>query len=152
MDFAQVKELIQMLEASSLRELHVTLGGDSVYLSRNESGFRTVDTPEVGASVDAGSAPVALSPAEKAEPVQAAAASGELVLSPLVGTFFASAAPEKPVFVRVGDSVKAGQTLCIVEAMKVMNEITAKRDGIITEILAENEQLVEYNQPLIRMV
>ena len=143
MEFTQVKELIQMLEASSLREMHVTLGGDSVYLSKNAAGFATVfpeneERPEVSVILP--------------EPNKEDKQSGEPVLSPLVGTFFASAAPEKPPFVKAGDAVKAGQVLCIVEAMKVMNEITAKRDGVVTEILAANGQLVEYNQPLMRIV
>jgi len=140
-----------MLEASSLRELHVHLDGDSVYVSRNEGGCKMVAPPEEAAA----SAPKTAITVSEAEPVkekEADVPEGELILSPLVGTFFASAAPEKPAFVRVGETVKAGQVLCIVEAMKVMNEITAKRDGVVAEVLAVNEQLVEFNQPLIRIV
>ena len=153
MDFAQVKELIQMLETSSLRELHVTLGGDSVYLSRNAEGFATVEQPMTSTSVNEDAMPGdGTMKASCPTPQISQDAEGEAVLSPLVGTYFASPAPDKPPFVHVGDAVKAGQVLCIVEAMKVMNEITAEKDGVVTALLVENERLVEYNQPLMRIL
>ena len=76
----------------------------------------------------------------------------KIVKSPMVGTFYASPAPDKPPFVSVGDKVHKGQVLCVIEAMKLMNEIEAESDGTVAEILVENEQLVEFGQPLIRLV
>jgi len=155
MDFQQVKELIQMVEQSSLTELQVSLDGSSLYMSKNavNSGNNAaavrVDTPSA--------APVSITPSAD-EPitilpeVKQETKAGEMIVSPIVGTFYESASPEKPAFVKVNDEVREGQVLCIVEAMKVMNEITAKRSGVIAEVLVENEQMVEFNQPLFRIV
>jgi acetyl-CoA carboxylase biotin carboxyl carrier protein len=80
--------------------------------------------------------------------VQPEEISGKKVLSPMVGTFYSQAAPEKPAFVKVGDKVKKGQTLCIIEAMKLMNEIESEYDGEVVKVLVQNEQMVEFGQPL----
>ena len=152
MDFQQVKELIQLLDKSSLTELHVSIDNSTISLSKNTSctpPSQAADVSQVTLRIppNAADEPITILPEPKQE-VKA----GTIVTSPVVGTFYVSASPDKPAFVKPGDAVKAGQVLCIVEAMKVMNEITAKQDGTIAEILAANEQLVEFNQPLFRIV
>ena len=151
MDFQQVKDLIQMVDRSSLTELCVSLDGCTVQMSKNAGGM-SFAPQEVPASPTISITPSADEPITILPETKPEVKEGEPVLSPIVGTFYASASPDKPAFVKVGDAVRAGQVLCIVEAMKVMNEITAKRDGTIAEVLAENEQMVEFNQPLFRIV
>ena len=152
MDFKQVKELIEMVDRSSLTELHVSMENACIVLSKNASVAAVTAEPvqeraPAAKPIAATDEPITILPEPKQE-VKA----GVLVASPIVGTYYASASPEVPAFVKVGDAVKAGQVLCIVEAMKVMNEITAKQDGTVAEVLAENEQMVEFNQPLFRIV
>ena len=161
MDFAQVKELIQLLDASSLTELRLVTESGSVVLSKNASVGETHGTTHgtAQAAVQATqAAPPQASTLQSDEPItilpepKQEQKAGRLITSPLVGTFYASASPDKPPFAAVGGAVRAGQVLCIIEAMKVMNEITADADGTIAEVLAANEQLVEYGQPLFRII
>lgn len=146
MDYEQVKELIKQLEESSLTELELRLGGDYVRLSKNSGTLIRAEQPEaVKALTEPVSAPI------RADKQSSSPIESELVRSPLVGTFYASPSPDKAPFVKPGDKVKPGDVLCIVEAMKLMNEITAKTSGVVAEIYPENESMVEYNQPLIRI-
>lgn len=142
----EIKELIQALEQSTLTSLEVNQGDASVRL---EKQYTVAATPAPQA------VPVAVTPQPaKPEPVQEAPTAavaqpkGTAVSCPLVGVFYAAASPTDAPYVTVGSSVKKGDVLCIVEAMKLMNEITAEQDGVITEICVENGQVVEYGQPL----
>lgn len=155
MDFAQIKELIELVDKSSLSELTLTLAGDSLHLCKAGKRYSSVpdktatvasDSPEYNAAENS-DLPITVVPKPKTEVKE-----GVMVNAPIVGTFYASASPQKPAFVKTGDEVKAGDVLCIIEAMKVMNEITSKTDGVIAEILVKNEDMVEYNQPLFRIL
>ena len=143
MDIRKVKKLIELLEASSVDEIEIKEGEESVRISRN-----------TGAPIAMAAAPVPAAPAMPA-PVAPALApapavnTDDAVKSPMVGTFYRSPSPEAPSFVEVGQSVRAGDVLCIVEAMKMMNQIEADRAGTVTAIHAENGEPVEFDQPLI---
>ena len=107
--------------------------------------------PQAPAAPAAAPSPAVETASASAEDVAAPAAEGEVVESPLVGVAYLSPSPEKPAFISVGDTVKKGQTLLIVEAMKVMNEVPAPKDGVITEILVTNEEVVDYGKGLVRI-
>lgn len=154
MDIRKVKKLIELLEESNINELEITEGEDSVRISR-------------GAPMQAYAAPAPVAqqpatitaPATAAAPAAAAAVTaapdelaGHLVKSPMVGTFYASPSPDSAAFVTVGSTVKAGDVLCILEAMKMMNQIEADRAGTIGAILAEDGEPIEYDQPLFTIV
>jgi acetyl-CoA carboxylase biotin carboxyl carrier protein len=144
MDLRKLKKLIDLVQESGIAELEVTEGEERVKIVR---AGRVA--PESGASAVAFASPPA-APAVPA-PVAAevpAAAEGHAVKSPMVGTFYRASAPDAKPFVEVGDTVKAGQTVCIIEAMKLMNEIESDKDGVVKAILAENGQPVEYGEPL----
>ena len=159
MNISEIKDLLAQFDASTLREFSYKNNGEELNLSKNQTSSVTTSpaapTVEVVASSpQAPVAPVAApaaveTPATPVEEASAQAAEGEVVESPLVGVAYLSPSPEKPAFVSVGDTVKKGQTLLIVEAMKVMNEIKAPCDGTVTSILVENEALVEYDQALM---
>jgi acetyl-CoA carboxylase biotin carboxyl carrier protein len=140
MDIRKIKKLIELVQESGINELEISEGEESVRICR---GGTLVQAPMMHAAPAAPTAaPVA---AEVAAP---AAISGHVVRSPMVGTFYASASPDSPVFVAVGQHVNAGDTLCILEAMKMMNQIEADKSGVIKEILASNEDAIEFDQPL----
>ena len=152
MDIRKVKKLIELLEASGIHEIEITEGEERVRISR-------IPPP---AGVPAGTvvwAPSAGSPAPaevtNPSPTPAPAASappsapeGHLVTSPMVGTFYRASAPQNPPFVDVGQKVKVGDTLCIIEAMKMMNQIQSEHEGTVKAVLVENAASVEYGQPL----
>ncbi|TPH15099.1 acetyl-CoA carboxylase biotin carboxyl carrier protein [Litorilituus lipolyticus] len=145
MDIRKIKKLIELVEESGINELEISEGEESVRISRGGSVVATapvVQAAPVAAAPVA--APVAAAPAEAAAP----ALSGHIVRSPMVGTFYASASPDAPAFVEAGQHVNAGDTLCIVEAMKMMNQIEADKSGVIKEILVQNEDAIEFDQPL----
>ncbi|KAA1175686.1 acetyl-CoA carboxylase biotin carboxyl carrier protein [Marinobacter salinexigens] len=151
MDIRKIKKLIELLEESDVEELEIQEGEDSVRISRRrEQVAGTQYVSQVAAPapqpVAAAPAPAAPAAAEEAAP---AAISGHAVKSPMVGTFYRAPSPTASVFVEVGQSVKAGDVICIVEAMKMMNQIEADKSGTVTEILVENGQPVEFDQPLI---
>ncbi|CAD0143264.1 acetyl-CoA carboxylase biotin carboxyl carrier protein [Streptococcus thermophilus] len=160
MNISEIKDLLTQFDASTLREFSYKNNGEELNLSKNQTSsvttFPVAPTGEVVASApQAPVAPVAApatveTPVEEAS-VPAQAAEGEVVESPLVGVAYLSPSPEKPAFVSVGDTVKKGQTLLIVEAMKVMNEVPAPKDGVITEILVANEEVVDYGKGLVRI-
>lgn len=152
MNLNDIKDLMTQFDQSSLREFSYKNGTDELQFSKNEARpVPEVATQVAPAPVLATPSPVAptSAPAETvAEEVPApaeasVATEGNLVESPLVGVVYLAAGPDKPAFVTVGDSVKKGQTLVIIEAMKVMNEIPAPKDGVVTEILVSNEEMVE---------
>jgi len=160
MNLNDIKDLMAQFDQSSLREFSYKNGTDELQFSKNEARL----VPEVASQVAqapvlATPSPVAPSSAsietvveEISASVEASVATeGDIVESPLVGVAYLSAGPDKPAFVTVGDSVKKGQTLVIIEAMKVMNEIPAPKDGVVTEILVSNEEMVEFGKGLVRI-
>lgn len=149
MDIRKVKKLIELLEESGIDELEIHEGEESVRISRHSQRAAApqqyFQAPIAAAPAPAAAAPVATAPAEPAAPAEP---SGHLVRSPMVGTFYRSPSPESPSFVEVGQTVKAGDVLCIVEAMKMMNHIEADKSGVIQAVLVDNGQPVEFDQPL----
>jgi len=147
MDIRKIKKLIEMLEESDLAEIEIQEGEESLRISRNS---QSTVIPSMMAPPPMFAAPVAASPA----PAEAAAASekslpdGHVIKAPMVGTFYRASAPGAKPFVEVGQSVGVGDTLCIIEAMKMLNQIEADKGGSIVAILVENGQPIEYNQPL----
>ncbi|RUL61435.1 acetyl-CoA carboxylase biotin carboxyl carrier protein [Dyella dinghuensis] len=148
MDLRKIKKLIDLLEESNLAELEIKEGEEVVRLSR---------VPKGGVAVAAAPAPVAHAPAPAAAPVAPAAPveasapslpAGHVVKAPMVGTFYASATPGAAAFVKVGQQVKAGETLGIIEAMKMFNQIEADVAGTVQAIMVENGQPVEFDQPM----
>ena len=133
--FIEIQRLCQLLHERGLRELSVTRPSFSLRLTALQAGMATVMP-----------APVAAAPAKAEEP---AAPAGYAVTSPIIGTFYRASSPDFPSFVEVGDQVEAGQTIGIVEAMKVFNEITTDKAGIVSAIIAQNGQLVKVDEPLI---
>ena len=144
MDLRKLKTLIDLVSESNVFELEITEADGKVRIVKAGAApivMQTVAAPAVAAPA----APAAAAPAEApAAPVE----TGHIVKSPMVGTFYRSSSPGAKAFAEVGDVVKAGQAVCIIEAMKIMNEIEADTDGTITKILVENGQPVEYGQPL----
>ncbi|CAJ1900979.1 MULTISPECIES: acetyl-CoA carboxylase biotin carboxyl carrier protein [Aeromonas] len=148
MDIRKIKKLIELVEESGIAELEISEGEESVRISRNFSGQVTAAPqmimPQVAAPV---AAPVAATPAAAA-PAADATPAGHLMRSPMVGSFYRSSSPEAKPFVEVGQHVNVGDTLCIVEAMKMMNQIESDKAGVIKAILVENGQAVEFDEPL----
>ena len=157
MDLRKLKTLIDLVQQSGIAELEITEGEEKVRISRGvpsgvahsmpQPGTVYVTAPPAAQTMAPGDGSLAGS-AAAAEAAQAAAPEGHVVKSPMVGTFYRSSAPDAKPFVDVGDTVKAGDTVCIIEAMKLLNEIEADADGVVKEILVENGQPVEYGQPL----
>ncbi|MBT9612694.1 MAG: acetyl-CoA carboxylase biotin carboxyl carrier protein [Burkholderiales bacterium] len=149
MDLRKLKKLIDLVEESGIAELEITEGEEKVRITRHAAGSQMVFASPQQMHMMGGMAPAAI-PAVAAAPVVAAPAEpeGHAVKSPMVGTFYRSASPGAKVFVEVGQSVNAGDTLCIIEAMKLLNEIEADQGGVIKAILVENGQPVEYGEPL----
>ncbi|WP_024889178.1 acetyl-CoA carboxylase biotin carboxyl carrier protein [Luteimonas huabeiensis] len=156
MDLRKIKKLIDLLEESNLSEIEIKEGEESVRLSRNPVGAIAYAPAPAAAPPARAAEPVMpmSSPVEAAtggrtaEPAGPAIPDGHVVLSPMVGTFYASPAPDKPAFVSVGQTVKVGDTLGIIEAMKMFNPIEADAAGTVLAILCENGQPVEFDQPL----
>ena len=161
MNLNEIKDLMAQFDQSSLREFSYKNGTDELQFSKNEARMAS-EAPAQVAPVPAAVAasPVVSAPSTSVEsaveesPALAettVAPEGDVVESPLVGVAYLAAGPDKPAFVTVGDSVKKGQTLVIIEAMKVMNEIPAPKDGVVTEILVSNEEMVEFGKGLVRI-
>jgi acetyl-CoA carboxylase biotin carboxyl carrier protein len=145
MDLRKLKKLIDLVEASGIAELEITEGEEKVRIAKSIAGapMMMAHAPQMmHAAPAAAAAPVAAAPAEDALP------EGHVVRSPMVGTFYRAPAPGSKNFAEVGQSVNAGDTLCIIEAMKLLNEIEADQGGVIKAILVENGQPVEYGEPL----
>ena len=150
MDIRKVKKLIELLEESNIDELEIKEGEESVRITRNTGAVVTQSAPVAAPVTLAAPAPAA-SPAA-APAAEPAAISGHVVKSPMVGTFYRSPSPDSAPFVEVGQQVKAGDTLCIVEAMKMMNQIEADKSGTIGEILVNDGEPLEFDQPMITIV
>ena len=146
MDLRKLKTLIDLVSESNISELEITEADGKVRIVKSDpapvmySGS-PVAMPAMPSPMPAVAAPTAAAPVEEAE-------QGHVVKSPMVGTFYRSSAPGAPAFVEVGQSIKQGDTLCIIEAMKLLNEIDAEVSGVVTKILVENGQPVEFGQPL----
>jgi acetyl-CoA carboxylase biotin carboxyl carrier protein len=151
MDIRKIKKLIELLEESNIGELEIKEGEESVRIARNSGTTQYFTAPQGFA------APTAPAPAAPTAPVAAAPTaapapavpSGHLVKSPMVGTFYRSPSPGSPSFIEVGKHVKAGDVICIIEAMKMMNQIEADKAGVIEAILVEDGSPVEFDQPLV---
>ena len=155
MDIRKVKKLIEMLEESSLAEIEIREGEESIRISRASS---------VGGQTIVSTVPAAPAPAPGANPAPASAPgpgaaraaepppSGHTVTSPMVGTFYRAPSPEAAPFVEVGSEVKLGDVLCIIEAMKMMNQIEADKAGTVGAILVEDGEAVEFDQPMITII
>jgi len=151
MDIRKVKKLIELLEESGIDELEIKEGEESVRISRHSKQPAYAPQPMYAPAPVA--APVAAAaPAVEAAPAAAAKLNGTVARSPMVGTFYRAASPTSGNFVEIGQTVKKGDILCIVEAMKMMNHIEAEASGVIESILVENGQPVEYDQPLFTIV
>lgn len=161
MNFEKIKNLMQSLDNSNLMDFELKLS-DGFYLRMNKYNSQpivqnnitpsidnntAINTPTINNIAENISEPITIIPEIKQEIKE-----GNIVASPIVGTFYSSSSPTKPAYVKVGDKVKEGDVLCIIEAMKVMNEITSQYSGEIVEILVNNEDMVEYNQPLFRII
>lgn len=143
MDIRKVKKLIELLEESDIAELEIHEGEESVRISRiSQTATQVVAAAPMAAPVAAAPAPVAETPAGEPE------ISGHKVISPMVGTFYRSASPGSSPFVEVGQSINVGDTLCIIEAMKLLNQIEADKAGTVKAILADNGEPIEYGQTL----
>ncbi|NOT13245.1 MAG: acetyl-CoA carboxylase biotin carboxyl carrier protein [Methylococcaceae bacterium] len=140
MDIRKIKKLIEIIEESDIAELEIKEGEEAIRISRYSA------PPITYAAAPAVAAPAVnpvLTPAPAEEKI-----TGHVVKSPMVGTFYRSASPGTKAFVEVGHSVRSGDTLCIIEAMKILNQIEADKNGTVTKILVENAEPVEYGQPL----
>lgn len=151
MDIRKVKKLIELLEESDISELEIKEGEESVRISRNSGTVQYAAAPAPAPAPAAAPAPAP----ETDSSASASAAeepSGHLVNSPMVGTFYRSPSPGSPAFVEVGKHVKTGDPICIIEAMKMMNQIEADKSGVIEAILVEDGEPVEFDQPLVTIV
>lgn len=148
MDLRKLKTLIDLVAESGVSELEVTEGEDKVRIVKNPAPI-AAPLQQVYAAAPAAApaapAPTAAAPAAEAAPAEP---TGHAVKSPMVGTFYRSPTPGADSFVKIGDTVKEGQTLCIIEAMKLLNEIESDKSGVVKEILCENGQGVEFGQAL----
>ena len=157
METHEVKELLSQFDQSTLTELQLKKETFELYFNKNTtSGLQNASSaPASAPAANAAPTPVAPTPAVSATPDTVEAAKpvleGKEVVSPLVGVVYLKPSPDKDNFKQIGDHVKKGDILCIVEAMKVMNEIVSDVDGELVEVLVESEQIVEYNQPLFRV-
>ena len=144
MDLRKLKKLIDLVQESGISELEVTEGEEKVKIVKSGGSGVTYAVPAT-ASAPTPAAPLVHVPAAAAP----AEISGHVIKSPMVGTFYRSSSPGSKPFVEVGDTVKSGDTICIIEAMKLLNEIECDKDGVIKAVLVENGQPVEYGEPLV---
>jgi len=152
MDLRKLKKLIDLVQESGIAELEVKEGEEAVRITRAVGTQQTVYLPQAGMasfSQGSGNGGAELLPAPAAAlAAKPAPVAGHVLKSPMVGTFYRSSTPGGKAFVDIGQTIAEGDTLCIIEAMKLMNEIEADASGVITQVLAENGQAVEYGQPL----
>ncbi len=149
MDIRKVKKLIELLEESGIAEIEINEGEESVRISRYSANAPAAPVQQFAAPAPvAVAAPVAAA-AEPESSDDSPAISGHTVDSPMVGTFYTAASPGAPAFCKVGDSVSEGDTICIIEAMKILNQIETDKSGVVKAILVDNAQPVEFGQPLI---
>lgn len=153
MTFSEIKELLELFESGSIREMDLKKDDVSLYLSKNEMKHQVVNDSLQNRVVEPTltSDTSVLEKKESTEPLKDVT-EGKTIDSPIVGVVYTASEPTAPNFVSVGDKVNTGDTLCIIEAMKIMNEVKSEFSGTITEILIENEDVVEFSQPLFRIV
>ncbi len=144
MDIRKVKKLIELLEESNISEIEIVEGEESVRISRHSTTAPATIYQQAPIASAAVATPVAA-------PVVTPAETGHQVKSPMVGTFYRSPAPGANAFIEVGTAVKKGDTICIIEAMKMMNQIEADKDGVVEAILVEDGEPVEFDQPLVKL-
>ncbi len=151
MDIRKVKKLIELLEESGIAEIEIHEGEESVRITRNGPAAAAAPVQYMAAPASApAAAPAASAATESTEDNdESAIPSGHVIKSPMVGTYYSSASPGAPAFVNVGDTVSEGDTICIIEAMKILNQIEADKSGKIKAILVDNAQPVEFGQPLV---
>lgn len=149
MDIRSIRKLIEIVEQSDIAEIEIKEGEHNIRITRSKEPVY-ISAPAASAPVATQAAPVAVAPAAVATSAPAAPAevSGHAVTSPMVGTFYGSPSPDAGAFVQVGDQVSAGDTLCIIEAMKIMNPIESDTSGTVKKIMGVNGEPVEYGQPL----
>jgi acetyl-CoA carboxylase biotin carboxyl carrier protein len=147
MDLRKLKTLIDLVQQSGIAELEITEGEEKVRISRGVPGGVAPASAQP-APVFVAAPPLQSAPETAPAPAAAPEPEGHIIKSPMVGTFYRSSAPGAKPFVEPGQAVKAGETVCIIEAMKLLNEIEADQDGVVKEILVENGEPVEYGQPL----
>lgn len=153
MDIRKVKKLIELLEQSNINELEINEGDESVRISRGGTAVTYAPTaPAAPVVAPAAAAPAPAAPEPADTNTEAEVPAGHIVSSPMVGTFYSAPAPGSPAFVTVGQSVAAGDVLCIIEAMKMMNQIEADKSGTIGAILIEDGEPVEFDQPIITII
>lgn len=148
MDLRKLKKLIDLVEESGISELELTEGEEKVRISRHVPGSHQAQAYYAPPQYPHYAPPAGLATAPVAEAAVPAAVEGHVVKSPMVGTFYRSSSPEAKPFVDVGSTVAVGDTICIIEAMKLLNEIEAEVTGVIKAVLIENGQPVEYGEPL----
>jgi len=148
MDIRKIKKLIELLEESGLAEIEITEGEESVRIARASQGNPVVTHYAAAPAPVAAPAPAQASASPAAAVTAPAARDEKLVTAPMVGTFYGSPAPGAKSFVEVGQEVRVGQVLCIIEAMKMMNQIESERAGRVVAVLAKNGEPVEFGQPL----
>jgi acetyl-CoA carboxylase biotin carboxyl carrier protein len=146
MDLRKLKTLIDLVSESNVSELEITEAEGKIRIVKG--GVAMVQHYAAQAPMATMPVPATAPVAEAIAPAAAPVETGHIVKSPMVGTFYRSASPGAKMFVEVGDTVKQGETVCIIEAMKILNEIEADKSGVVTQILCENGQAVEYGQPL----
>lgn len=155
MDIRKVKKLIELLEESNIDEIEIKEGEESVRISRNSAPpmyapqYAPQYAPPPAPAPAAAAAPAPAAAEEESAPTKI---NGHVIKSPMVGTYYGAPSPGSPPFVEVGQHVKAGDVVCIVEAMKMMNQIEADKSGVVEAILVDNAQPVEFDQPLITIV
>ena len=145
MDIRKIKKLIEMLEESNLGEIEIKEGEESIRIARTGPAAPMMGQPMYAQQAPMQAAPVAAAPVAAAAP---ALPTGHMVTSPMVGTFYRSPSPSAAAFVEIGSQVKVGDTLCIIEAMKILNTIESDKAGTVKACLKENGQPVEYGEPL----
>jgi acetyl-CoA carboxylase biotin carboxyl carrier protein len=148
MDIRKVKKLIELLEESGIAEIEINEGEESVRISRYSTNAPAAPV-QYAAAPAAAPVPVAEAAPAAAESSADTTPSGHSVKSPMVGTYYSAASPGAKNFINVGDSVAEGDTICIIEAMKILNQIEADKSGVVKAILVENGQPVEFGQPLV---
>ncbi len=148
MDIRKIRKLIELLEETGISEIEIKEGEESLRLSRHGYATEAPSQKYIPTHYAPHPQHTAINQAADKQPVESPVSSGHSVRSPMVGTMYTSPSPEAPLFVTVGQSVKIGETLCIIEAMKMFNEIEADRAGVVTAILVANGEPVEYDQPL----
>ncbi len=150
MDIRKVKKLIELLEESAISEIEIKEGEESVRISRANSAPAYIPPPAAPvAAIPTAAVPAVAAPPAAAIPAAEPEIEGTVINSPMVGTYYASPSPGAPAFVKAGQSIKPGDTICIVEAMKILNQIESEVTGVVKQVLVEDGQPVEFGEPLM---